>query len=157
MIAVYYILKGMGLTDGGLKLIALILVYSGGANLLSFYVAKGFFDTIPKGIDEAAYIDGATRWNVFTKITLPLSRPILVYTLLTSFIAPWTDFIFAKVIIGSDSRYYTVSVGLFQMLQRKISISGIRVLRQERCVCPYRSRSCLSTYRDSMRTGCPAQ
>src|SRR5699024_9213242 len=84
MIAVYYILKGMGLTDGGLKLIALILVYSGGANLLSFYVAKGFFDTIPKGIDEAAYIDGATRWNVFTKITLPLSRPILVYTLLTS-------------------------------------------------------------------------
>ena len=119
MIAIYYILKGMGLTEGGLKLLALILVYSGGANLLSFYVAKGFFDTIPKGIDEAAYIDGATRWNVFTKITLPLSKPILVYTLLTSFIAPWTDFIFAKVIIGSDSRYYTVSVGLFQMLAKE--------------------------------------
>ena len=119
MIAVYYILKGMGLTDGGLKLIALILVYSGGANLLSFYVAKGFFDTIPKGIDEAAYIDGATKWDVFTRITLPLSKPILVYTLLTSFIAPWTDFIFAKVIVGSDAKYYTVSVGLFQMLAKE--------------------------------------
>lgn len=119
MIAIYYILKGMGLTEGGFKLLALIIVYSGGANLLSFYVAKGFFDTIPKGIDEAAYIDGATRWDVFTKITLPLSKPILVYTLLTSFIAPWTDFIFAKVIIGSDAKYYTVAVGLWNMLTKE--------------------------------------
>lgn len=119
MIAVYYILKGMGLTDGALKLVALTLIYSGGANLLTFYVAKGFFDTIPKGIDEAAYIDGATKWDVFTKITLPLSKPILVYTLLTSFIAPWTDFIFAKVIIGSDARYYTVAVGLWNMLTKE--------------------------------------
>ena len=78
MIAVYYILKGMGLTDGGLKLIALILVYSGGANLLSFYVAKGFFDTIPKGIDEAAYIDGATKWQQIVHITLPFLKPMAV-------------------------------------------------------------------------------
>lgn len=119
MIAVYYILKGVGLLDGGLKLLALVLVYSGGANLLSFYVAKGFFDTIPKGIDEAAFIEGATRWNVLTKIILPLSRPILVYTLLNSFIAPWTDFIFAKVIVGSDSKYYTVAIGLWNMLEKE--------------------------------------
>ncbi|MDD7389892.1 MAG: sugar ABC transporter permease [Lachnospiraceae bacterium] len=119
MIAVYYILKGVGLIDGGLKLLALVLVYSGGANLLSFYVAKGFFDTIPKGIDEAAYMEGATRWDVLTKIIMPLSKPILVYTMLQSFIAPWTDFIFAKVIIGSEAKYYTVAVGLWNMLNKE--------------------------------------
>lgn len=119
MIAVYYILKGIGLIDGGLKLLALVLVYSGGANILSFYVAKGFFDTIPKGIDEAAYMEGATRWDVLTKIIMPLSKPILVYTLLQSFIAPWTDFIFAKVIIGSEAKYYTVAVGLWNMLNKE--------------------------------------
>lgn len=119
MIAVYYILKGIGLTDGSLKLLALVLVYSGGASILSFYVAKGFFDTIPKGIDEAAYMEGATRWQVLTKITMPLSKPILVYTLLQSFIAPWTDFIFAKVIIGSEAKYYTVAVGLWNMLNKE--------------------------------------
>ena len=119
MIAIYYILKGIGLTEGVLKLVSLVLVYSGGANILSFYVAKGFFDTIPKGIDEAAYMEGATKWHVLTKIVMPLSRPILVYTLLQSFIAPWTDFIFAKVIIGSEAKYYTVAVGLWNMLTKE--------------------------------------
>ena len=77
MIAVYYILKGLGFLETGvLKQIALILVYSGGAGL-NFYMAKGFFDTIPRSIDEAAYIDGATKWDTFTKITIPLSKPIL--------------------------------------------------------------------------------
>lgn len=119
MIAVYYILKGLGLTAGALKLLSLVLVYSGGANLLSFYVAKGFFDTIPKGIDEAAYMEGATRFHVLTKIIMPLSKPILVYTLLQSFIAPWTDFIFAKVIIGTEAKYYTVALGLWDMLNKE--------------------------------------
>ena len=67
MIAVYYILKAVGLTEGSLTYIALIMVYSGGAGL-QFYIAKGFFDTIPKALDEAAYIDGATEWTVFRKI-----------------------------------------------------------------------------------------
>lgn len=119
MVAVYYIVKGIGLTEGPLKLLALILLYSGGAGILQFYVAKGFFDTIPKAIDEAAFIDGATKWQVFTRITLPLSKPIIVYTVLQSFMAPWIDFIMAKVIVGADSKYYTVSIGLWNMLTRE--------------------------------------
>ncbi|MEE3393395.1 MAG: sugar ABC transporter permease [Lachnospiraceae bacterium] len=119
MIAIYYILKGVGLTQGALKLFALVLVYSGGSGILNFYVAKGFFDTIPKSLDEAARIDGASNWNIFTKITLPLSKPIVVYTILTTFIGPWCDFIFSKVILGTDAKYYTVAVGLWNMLQKE--------------------------------------
>ena len=118
MIAVYYILKGVGLTNGSLKLVSLVLVYSGGAGLL-FYVAKGFFDTIPKAIDEAAIIDGCTRWQVFTKITIPLSKPIIVQTIITAFMTPWMDFIFSKVIAGAESKYYTVAVGLWNMLEKE--------------------------------------
>ena len=95
MIAVYFILKAIGLTEGNLIRVALILCYSGGAGLW-FQIAKGFFDTIPYAVDEAAILDGCTRWQVFQKITLPLSKPIIVYTVLTAFMGPWLDFIFAK-------------------------------------------------------------
>ncbi|WP_167958958.1 sugar ABC transporter permease [Anaerosporobacter faecicola] len=115
MIAVYYILKGVGLTQ---SLLALILVYSGGAGL-GFYVAKGFFDTVPKAIDEAAWIDGATKWQVFRKLTIPLSKSIIVYTVLTSFMAPWMDYIFVSVIMGDNYDKYTVALGLFKMLERE--------------------------------------
>ncbi len=119
MIAVYYILKGLGFLEAGqLKLVALVLVYSTGASL-GFYIAKGFFDTLPKTIDEAAYIDGATKWDVFTKITIPMSKPIIVNTLLTAFMGPWIDYIFAKVILGQDRDYYTVAIGLWTMLQKE--------------------------------------
>ena len=119
MIAIYYILKGIGMTQGVLKLVSLVLVYAGGSGILQFYVAKGFFDTIPRSIDEAAYIDGATKWNVFRLITIPLSKSIIVYTVLTSFIAPWIDFVLAKVIIGTDAKYYTVAIGLWNMLEKE--------------------------------------
>lgn len=118
MIAVYYILKAIGLSEGSMIRVALILVYSGGSGL-TFYIAKGFFDTIPKSIDEAAIIDGATRWQIFTKVTMPLSKPIIIYTVLTSFIGPWVDFIFAKVICRANAQYYTVSIGLWNMLQKE--------------------------------------
>lgn len=118
MVAVYYILKALGLTEGSLIRVALVLVYSGGSGL-GFYIAKGFFDTIPKSVDEAAYIDGATRWQVFTKITMPLSKPIIVYTVLNSFMGPWLDFIFARIICGAKSEYYTVSIGLWNMLEKE--------------------------------------
>lgn len=119
MIAVYYILKGMGLLETGeLKHLALILVYSGGAGL-GFYIVKGFFDTIPKAIDEAAFVDGATKWDVFTKITIPLSKPIIVYSGLTAFMGPWVDYIFARVILGNDMEYYTIAIGLWQMLEKE--------------------------------------
>lgn len=119
MIAVYYILKGFGFLESGqLKLIALIVVYSCGASL-TFYIAKGFFDTLPRTIDEAAYIDGASKWKVFTQITMPLSKPTIVYTLLTTFMAPWVDYIFAKVILGQDRAYYTIAIGLWTMLEKE--------------------------------------
>ena len=92
MVAVYYILKNIGLSEGNMIRVALILVYSAGSGL-GFFISKGFFDTIPKALDEAAIIDGATRWQIFTKITIPLSKPTIVYTVLTSFIGPWIDFI----------------------------------------------------------------
>ena len=119
IMAVYYIMKGLNLLDGPLKLVALVLLYSGGSGILNFYVAKGFFDTIPKTIDEAAYVDGASKWHVLTRITIPLSKPIIIYTILTSFIAPWIDFILSKVIIGTESKYYTVAIGMWNMLERE--------------------------------------
>ena len=118
MIAVYFILKAVGLTEGNLIRIALIMCYSGGA-ALGFQVTKGFFDTTPFAIDEAAMLDGCSRWQIFTKITLPLSKPIVVYSLLTSFINPWVDFIFAKVICRANADQYTIAIGLWRMLEKE--------------------------------------
>jgi len=119
MIAVYYILKGFGfLETGQMMLVALVLVYSGGAGL-GFYITKGFFDTIPKSLDEAAFLDGCTKWQTFVKVIMPLSRPIVVLTLIGGFMAPWTDFIFAKVILGQEREYYTIAIGLWTMLERE--------------------------------------
>lgn len=119
MIAVYYILKGLGFLETGmLKQVALVLVYSAGAGL-GFYVAKGFFDLIPKSLDEAAEIDGATKWDTFWHVTVPLSKPIITYTLLTAFMGPWVDYIFAKVILGNDIERYTIAIGLWKMLEKE--------------------------------------
>ena len=118
MVAVYFILKAVGLTEGNNVRIALILCYSGGA-ALGFQITKGFFDTIPMALDEAALLDGCTRWQIFTKITLPLSKPIVIYTILTSFIGPWVDFIFAKVICRANADQYTVAIGLWRMLEKE--------------------------------------
>lgn len=118
MVAVYFLLKALGMTEGDKVYLALIICFSSGAGT-GFYVMKGYMDTIPKALDEAAYIDGCTRWQVFTKITLPLSKPIIVYQIITSFMGPWVDFIFAKTIIGAQSKYFTVSIGLFNMLEKE--------------------------------------
>ena len=112
MIAIYYILKSVQLTQ---SLVALIIVYSAGAGL-GFYVAKGFFDIIPNSLMESAKLDGATNAQIFTKIVLPLSKPIIIYTALLSFIGPWMDFIFAKVILGQKEELWTVSIGLYDMV-----------------------------------------
>ena len=115
MIAIYHILKAFGLTQ---SLFALVLVYSGSA-ALGYYISKGFFDTIPKAIDESAMLDGASKNTIFWKITLPLSKPIVVYTILMAFIGPWVDFIFVSVIMKDNYQNYTVALGLFQMLSRE--------------------------------------
>lgn len=118
MVAIYYILKALGLSEGSMIRVALVMVYSGGAGL-GFYIAKGFFDTIPKSMDEAALLDGANKWQIFTRITIPLSKPIIIYTVMTAFIGPWVDFIFAKVICRANSQYFTVAIGLWNMLQKE--------------------------------------
>ena len=114
MIAIYYLLKAMGLTQ---TLVALAICYSAGAGL-GYQISKGFFDTIPRALDEAATIDGATKNQIFWKIILPMSKPIVVYTVLTSFIGPWTDFILAKIIMGDARDNYTVAIGLQLMIDQ---------------------------------------
>ena len=118
MVAVYFILKALGMTEGDKIYLSLIICYSSGAGV-GFHVMKGYMDTIPKSLDEAAMIDGCTRWQVFTKITLPLCKPMIVYQIITSFMGPWMDFVFAKVIAGTKSQYWTVSIGLFNMLEKE--------------------------------------
>ena len=118
MVAQYFILKSMGLTEGSAIRIGLIVVYSACAGL-GFQISKGFMDTIPRSIDEAAIMDGATQWQVFTRIILPLSKPIVIYTIMTSFMAPWVDFIFAKVLCRANASQFTVAIGLWNMLQKE--------------------------------------
>ena len=118
MVAVYFILKALGMTEGNMIPIALIIVFSAGAGT-GFYVMKGYMDTIPKALDEAAYIDGATKFQTFTKITLPLCKPMIAYQLITSFMGPWVDFVFAKVIVRTEAKYFTVSIGLWSMLEKE--------------------------------------
>ena len=118
MVAIYFLLKAMGLTEGNKIPTALVICFSSGAGA-GFHVMKGYMDTIPKALDEAAMIDGCTRWQIYTKITLPLCKPMIVYQVITSFMGPWMDFIFAKVIAGAKSQYWTVSIGLFNMLEKE--------------------------------------
>ena len=118
MVAVYFILKAVGLTDGSGLRIALILIYSAGSGV-GFYIAKGFFDTVPKSLSEAAILDGCNQFQVFYKIILPLSKPIVVYTILTAFLAPWLDFVFVRVIVGPKDKYWTVSLLLYNMLEKE--------------------------------------
>ena len=120
MMAVYFLLKAFGLTEGNMIPVALVICFSAGAGT-GFYVMKGYMDTIPKALDEAAYLDGATRWQTYTKITLPLCKPMIVYQVITSFMGPWVDFVLAKLITGANSKYFTVSIGLWNMLEKEYS------------------------------------
>ena len=79
----------------------------------------GVLQNIPGELYEAAKIDGANTVQIFSKITLPLSKPVIVYTVLTAFIGPWVDFIFAKVICRANADYYTVAIGLWRMLEKE--------------------------------------
>lgn len=117
MIAVYFVLKYMNLTN---SYIGLIMVYAGSSGL-GYLICKGFFDTVPVALREAAKLDGASEARTFVQIVLPLSRPILVYTIINSFMVPWTDFVMAKMILNSGvSSDWTVAIGLFQMLNKNL-------------------------------------
>ena len=113
VIVLYNILSDLGMTGPG-AVPGLILVYTASSGM-GFHVAKGFFDTISKSLDEAARVDGASRAQVMFKIILPLTKPIVIYTLLTAFMSPWGDFMFAKYIAHNTSKGMNVAVGL-QML-----------------------------------------
>ena len=110
MIILYQVLKDIGLA-GANAIPGLILVYCASSGM-GYYVSKGFFDTIPKSLDEAARVDGATRSQVLFKIILPLAKPIVIYTVLTAFMGPWGDFVFAKYVSGVTPSAYNVAVGL---------------------------------------------
>jgi arabinogalactan oligomer/maltooligosaccharide transport system permease protein len=115
MIAVFHVLNLINLTQ---SLVGLTLVYSAGA-AMGYVIAKGFFDTIPRSIDEAATIDGASQNTIFWKIILPLSRPIVTYTLIVSFMAPWGDFMLSSILMRGNQAMFTVPVGLRQMIERE--------------------------------------
>ncbi len=111
MIAVYFIMKNIGLTD---TKTGMIIVYSASSGL-GYLIAKGFFDTISGSLREAAYLEGANEWTVFSRIIVPLSKPIIVYTIINAFLAPWMDFVFASIMLSSNANK-TVAMGLFSMV-----------------------------------------
>ena len=116
MIILYRVLKDLGMTQAN-SVPGLILVYVASSGM-GYYVSKGFFDTIPKSLDEAARVDGATRFQILKKIILPLSKPIVIYTVLTAFMGPWGDFVFARYISFGTSAGMNVAVGLYNWLNR---------------------------------------
>ncbi|MBE6134994.1 MAG: ABC transporter permease subunit [Erysipelotrichaceae bacterium] len=115
MLVSYYLFEYVFKINSGL--VRLIIAYSA-ASGLGYLVAKGFFDTIPTSIDEAAKLDGASSFTIFFKILVPLSKPIIIYTIITAFLSPWVDFVFAKIILGNSALppEYTVAMGLINLI-----------------------------------------
>lgn len=117
MIAVYFVMKLLGLSNSTL---GLIVIYSAGSGL-GYLICKGFFDTIPVSLRESAKIEGASSLTVFTRIVIPLSKPIIVYTVINSFLTPWMDFVMAKLMIRSKNPVdWTVAMGLFNLVQKTL-------------------------------------
>ena len=117
MIAVYFILRSMNLTNSH---IGLIIVYSAGSGL-GYLIAKGFLDTVPVSLREAAYLDGASEAKVFFQVVMPMSKPIIVYTVISSFLVPWMDFVYAKMMLNSGvASQWTVAIGLYNMLDKSL-------------------------------------
>ena len=115
MLVNFYILELLGLSG---SMFCLIIVYVAGS-AMSYYVAKGFFDTVSRSLDEAVMIDGGSKNTVFWRIILPLSKPIIIYTILISFTGPWGDFMFGNFIYKASQQItpldWTVAVGLYNI------------------------------------------
>ena len=117
MIAIYFVMKLLGLTN---SLVGLIIIYSAGSGL-GFLICKGFFDTIPSSLRESAKLEGASELQIFTRVVIPLSKPMIVYTVINAFLSPWMDFVMARLMIRSkDPSRWTVAVGLFNLVQRTL-------------------------------------
>ena len=121
LIVLYRVLSGMGLT-GANSVPGLILIGVAGSGM-GYYISKGYFDTIPRSLDEAAKVDGATKFQIFYKVIMPLAKPIVIYTILTAFMGPWGDFMFAKYIAHGTSLGMNVAVGLQYMISSPGNIS----------------------------------
>ena len=118
LILIYKVFSDFGLTMQ-MAPVGLIIVYCASSGM-GYYVSKGFFDTISKSLDEAARIDGATRWQVFYKVIMPLSKPIVIYTILMGFMAPWGDFMMASYLIHENSQGMNVAVGMNEWLAKTV-------------------------------------
>ena len=116
MILIYKVFSDFGLTME-MAPVGLIIVYCASSGM-GYYISKGFFDTIPKTLDEAARVDGATRLQVFYKVIMPLSGSIIIYTILMGFMAPWGDFMLATYLIHENSQGMTVAVGMYEWLSK---------------------------------------
>lgn len=116
LLLIYKVFVDLGLTMSRAP-IGLIIVYCASSGM-GYYISKGFFDTIPKSLDEAARVDGATRWQVFYKVIMPLSKPIIIYTVLMGFMAPWGEFMMASFLIHENSAGMNVAVGTFEWLSK---------------------------------------
>ena len=116
MILIYKVFSDVGLTLHNAP-IGLVIVYCASSGM-GYYISKGFFDTIPKTLDEAARVDGATRMQVFYKVIMPLSGSIVIYTILMGFMAPWGDFMLASYIIHENSAGMSVAVGMYEWLSK---------------------------------------
>ena len=110
MICLYFLLKTFGLTQAG-AVPGLILISVANSGM-GYYVCKGYFDTLPRSLDEAALIDGASRARIFLTMVIPLSKPIIIYTALTAFMAPWCDYVFASYVAFGHDASYNVAVAL---------------------------------------------
>jgi len=112
MIPLYLIMDSLGLLN---QLLGLVLVYSTTAIPFCVWMLKGYFDTIPKELEEAALMDGASTGMIFWRIMLPLSLPAVAVTALFSFMTAWNEFILAAVFMNDENKY-TLPVGLKQMV-----------------------------------------
>lgn len=118
LILIYKVFADLGLTMNRAP-VGLVIVYCASSGM-GYYISKGFFDTIPKSLDEAARVDGATRFQVFYKVIMPLSGSIIIYTILMGFMAPWGDFMMAKYIAHARSEGMNVAVGMQQWLNKTV-------------------------------------
>ncbi|MBR6477557.1 MAG: ABC transporter permease subunit [Lachnospiraceae bacterium] len=117
MVAVYFIMKSIGLTNSH---VGMVVVYSAGAGL-GYLIVKGFMDTVPASMREAAKIEGANELMIFIKVMLPLCKPIIVYSVISAFLGPWSDFMFARLMLNSGlSKDWTVAIGLYNMLDKSL-------------------------------------
>ena len=122
MIILYRVLKDLGLTMEN-AVPGLILVYVASSGM-GYYISKGFFDTIPISLDEAARVDGANRLQVLVTMIAPLSKSIIIYTLLNGFMGPWADFMLARYIAHASSAGMNVAVGLQNMISTPASLAA---------------------------------